>query len=199
MELLIPTGLRPACSYVSELAAVDQPFGHIFRATDLAAGLLILTGALTTRTLRLSGRRHAAGWGALAVFGLATAIDSWLPMSCAPTSDPACAYAEAAGLLPAAHAAHTVSSALAVTSALTALVLLAAPAHDRRQRPLRGRAGTVLLRAQLVATTWTLTSAAAFVAGVGNWALGYGQRLQVLLIAAQLTLLARSVWRTGRR
>ncbi|MER5311882.1 DUF998 domain-containing protein, partial [Streptomyces sp. NPDC002773] len=47
LEAVLGTGLDPVRTYVSELAAADQPFGGLFRATDLAAGLLVLAGAVT--------------------------------------------------------------------------------------------------------------------------------------------------------
>ncbi|MFC8899091.1 DUF998 domain-containing protein [Streptomyces cinereoruber] len=236
LEVLVRTGLDPVRTYVSELAAADQPLGGLFRATDLAAGLLVLAGALTglagawrarggpggpeARSFTESGsagrtgqgpgaRGHGrrdpwalAGWIALAVFGAATVADSRLPLSCAPTVDPACAARETAGLVPATHAAHAVSSSLAMTGALAALVALtvAARRHDRRL-PL-ARTGPVLVALEFAATAWTLAAVAAFEAGKGIWALGAGQRLQVLLVAVWLAVLAHSLAtdaREGRR
>ncbi|MFF1510730.1 DUF998 domain-containing protein [Streptomyces sp. NPDC058326] len=241
LEVLLTTGLDPVRTYVSELAAADQPFGGLFRATDLAAGLLVLAGAVTG----LAGlRRHApvpatrgprpresrlrefrgrelrpretrpqesrprpprpreprprepwsvVGWVALAVFGAATAVDSRLPLSCAPTADPACAAREAAGLVPATHTAHAVSSGLAMTAAVAALVALTVAARrHRRWRPL-ARTGPVLVALELAATLWTLAAVASFEAGKGLWALGAGQRLQVFLVAVWLAVLAYSL------
>ncbi|MEU5012867.1 DUF998 domain-containing protein [Streptomyces sp. NPDC021749] len=233
LELVLTTGLDPVRAYVSELAAADQPLGGLFRATDLAAGLLVLAGALTAptttavtgpattavtgpattavtgpatavtppataRPARAADRAGRAGRIALAVFGAATAVDSRLPLSCAPTSDPVCAARETAGLVPATHTAHAVSSTCAMLGALAALVLLtlAARRHDRRS-PL-ARYGPPLVLAELAATCWTLASVAAFSAGRGTWALGAGQRLQVLLVALYLVLLALRVARPDR-
>lgn len=196
LELVIATGLDPVQAYVSELAAADQPLGGLFRATDLLAGLLVLAGALTALTAlseQPAGRRRAwttAGWAALALFGAATAADSRLPLSCAPTSDPVCAARETAGLVPATHTAHAVSSSLAMTGALAALILLTAAARRHGgPAPLR-RLGPPLVLAELAATLWTLAAVAAFSAGRGTWALGAGQRLQVLLVACYVALLA---------
>ncbi|MFJ7126890.1 DUF998 domain-containing protein [Streptomyces sp. NPDC098101] len=212
LEVLVWTGLDPVRTYVSELAAADQPLGGLFRATDLTAGLLVLAGALTGLAGtwgrrpgdRTAGRDPWAvgGWIALAVFGAATVADSRLPLSCAPTVDPVCAARETAGLVPATHAAHAVSSTLAMTGALAALVALtvAARRHDRRG-PL-ARTGPALVALEFAATAWTLAAVAAFEAGKGVWALGAGQRLQVLLVAAWLAVLAYSLAtdaREGRR
>ncbi|MFE4514008.1 hypothetical protein ACFRMQ_07390 [Kitasatospora sp. NPDC056783] len=55
----------------------------------------------------------------------------------------------------------------------------------------------LLLGAELLATGWSLASIAAFQAGHGTWALGAGQRLQVLLVALWLGLLALGVARSA--
>ncbi|QHC21523.1 DUF998 domain-containing protein [Streptomyces sp. GS7] len=206
LELVIATGLDPVRAYVSELAAADQPLGGLFRATDLVAGLLVLAGALTALTGptgptgSASAERRpwaAAGWGALALFGGATAVDSRLPLSCAPTSDPECAARETAGLVPATHTAHAVSSSLAMLGALAALVLLTAAARRYGNRPVLARFGPPLVLAELAATLWTLAAVAAFSADRGTWALGVGQRLQVLLVALYVALLAGCLARPG--
>ncbi|MGA5066068.1 DUF998 domain-containing protein [Streptomyces exfoliatus] len=233
LEVVVGTGLDPVRTYVSELAAADQPLGGLFRATDLVAGVLVLTGAASGLAGRvatadreavhdrprasadrvasvgrlafagrvaLHGRPRAsadrftiAGWVALAVFGTATAVDSRLPLSCAPTADPLCAARETAGLVPATHTAHAVSSGLAMTGALVAMVALTVAARRHgRWRPL-ARTGPVLVVLELVATGWTLAAVAAFEAGKGMWALGAGQRSQVLLVALWLAVLAYSL------
>ncbi|MFJ8692577.1 DUF998 domain-containing protein [Streptomyces roseolilacinus] len=200
VELPLATGLDPTRSYVSELAATDQPLGALFRATDLLAGVLLLAAALPP--LLAAGRRFWAvtGWAALAVFGAATAADSRLPLSCAPTADAVCQAREDAGLVPATHAAHAVSSGLAMAGAVTAVVALTVAARRYGWWPPLARTGPVLVALELAATAWTLAAVAAFEAGRGHWALGAGQRVQLLLVAVWLLLLARSLpRRAGRR
>ncbi|MEU1025677.1 DUF998 domain-containing protein, partial [Streptomyces sp. NPDC005904] len=69
VETLLPTRLSPLRTYVSELAATDQPYGTFFRSFDLLAGLLVLAGALSALGwLRCRGRA-AAGWTGIALFG----------------------------------------------------------------------------------------------------------------------------------
>ncbi|MCX5382796.1 DUF998 domain-containing protein [Streptomyces sp. NBC_00083] len=194
LELLVQTGLDPIRAYVSELAAADQPLGGLFRATDLAAGVLVLAAAACA--LARCDRRpwSLAGWCGLALFGAATALDSRLPLSCAPTADPVCQARETAGLVPATHTAHAVSSSLAMTGALVGVVALTVAARRYRWWPPLGtRLGPALVGLELLATAWTLASVAAFQAGRGTWALGAGQRLQVLLVALWLAVLAWSV------
>ncbi|MFI1201760.1 DUF998 domain-containing protein [Streptomyces sp. NPDC020883] len=198
LELVIATGLDPVRAYVSELAAADQPLGGLFRATDLVAGLLVLAGALTALAAVRRRPWTVAGLGALALFGAATALDSRLPLSCAPTSDPVCAARETAGLVPATHTAHAVSSTLAMLGALAALVLLTVAARRHGHWPALVRLGPPLVLAELAATAWTLAEVAALTAGRGTWALGVGQRLQVLLVALYVALLAGCLARDAR-
>ncbi|MFJ5707002.1 DUF998 domain-containing protein [Streptomyces sp. NPDC093105] len=220
LEAVVRTGLDPVRAYVSELAATDQPFGGLFRAADLAAGLLVLTGAaLGLRAARAravpepgvprwartdprrAGRRPwlLVGWSALALFGAATALDSRLPLSCAATADPGCAAREAAGLLPATHTAHAVSSGLAMAGALVAMTALTVAARRYGLWPPLARTGPALLALALAATVWTLAAVAAFESGHGGGALGAAQRLQVLLVAVWTGVLAVSVAREAAR
>ncbi len=198
LELVIATGLDPVRAYVSELAAADQPLGGLFRATDLVAGLLVLAGALTALAAVRRRPWTVAGLSALALFGAATALDSRLPLSCAPTSDPVCAARETAGLVPATHTAHAVSSTLAMLGALAALVLLTVAARRYGHWPALARLGPPLVLTQLAATAWTLAEVAALTAGRGTWALGVGQRLQVLLVALYVAVLAGCLARGAR-
>ncbi len=198
LELVIATGLDPVRAYVSELAAADQPLGGLFRATDLVAGALVLAGALTALAAVRRRPWTAAGLSALALFGAATALDSRLPLSCAPTSDPVCAARETAGLVPATHTAHAVSSTLAMLGALAALLLLTVAARRYGHWPALARLGPPLVLAELAATAWTLAEVAALTAGRGTWALGVGQRLQVLLVALYVALLAGCLARDAR-
>ncbi|MFF5424431.1 MULTISPECIES: DUF998 domain-containing protein [unclassified Streptomyces] len=221
LDIVLGSGPDPVRGYVSELAAEDQPFGGFFRAADRTAGFLVLAGALAgllatlrrrtappppagvpswaRRPDRASGTAWSvAGWAALAVFGAATVADSWLPLSCAPTTDPACAAREAAGAVPATHAAHAVSSGLATTGAVVAMILLTAAARRHGRWGTLARTGAVVLALELAVTAWTLAAVTAHEAGTGNWALGLAQRLQVLLVALWLAVLARALHRERR-
>lgn len=198
LEVVLATGLDPVGTYVSELAAEDQPFGTFFRSTDLVAGSLVLAGAVWALVRAVRGPREPwtlIGWAGVAFFGAATAVDSRLPLSCTPTADPECAAREAAGLVPATHTAHAVSSSLAMTGALIGIVGLTFAARRYGRLPELARFGPALVVLELAATGWTLGSIAAFEAGHGTWGLGVGQRLQVLFVAVWLGLLALSLAR----
>lgn len=196
LETPLRTGLAPVHTYVSELAAQDQPYGTLFRTTDLVAGVLILAAAGCALPLLPRRRDALAGWAGLALFGAATAVDSRLPLSCAPVADAGCAAREQAGLVPLTHTAHAVSSALAVAGALLAMVFLTSAARRHGVWPALARTGPALVALELAATAWTLTSVAAFDAGRGTWALGLAQRAQLLLIAAWLVLFSWSLLRS---
>ncbi len=216
LEAFLPTGLSPLRTYVSELAAEDQPYGTFFRTLDLAAGILVCAGAvvgLGWLRPRAAARGRAllavGGWVAVAVFGAATAADSRLPLSCAPTADAACAARERAGAVPFAHAAHAVSSSVAVAGALVGMVLLTVVVHRSGARgggPAGARFRGLLLTlvgVELIATVWTLAAVAAFdsghgTSGHGTWGLGVAQRMQLLTIAVWLVVMAWLVW-AGRR
>lgn len=203
LEVVFSTGVNPIETYVSELAAQDQPLGGLFRATDFTAGLLAFLGGLLAlaRLPRHPGSRGpwaVAGWAGITLFGAATAADAWLPLSCRPTVDPVCAARETAGLVPATHQAHAVSSSLAMTGALLGIVALTVAARRYGRLAPLARFGPALVALELLATVWTLTAIALFTAGHGTWALGAGQRLQVLLVAIWLGVLAHSVHREGR-
>lgn len=198
LEVVVHTGLDPVQTYVSELAAADQPLGGLFRATDLAAGALVFAGSAWA--LWRCDRRawSVAGWAGLVLFGAATVADSRLPLSCAPTVDPECAARETAGLVPATHTAHAVSSSVAMTGALVGVVALTVAARRYGRWAPLARLGPPLVALELAVTVWTLAAIAAFEAGRGTWSLGAGQRAQVLLVAVWLGVLAYAVARENR-
>ncbi|MGW0567938.1 DUF998 domain-containing protein [Streptomyces tauricus] len=197
MEVVLPTALPPAHTYVSELAATDQPYTTLFRTADLVAGVLAAAAAtllsvrtrtrtrMQTRTRPRGGPVTRTGRVALLLFGVATAVDSRLPLSCTPTTDPECAAREAGGLVPWTHDAHTVSSTVALCAILVAMATLTRTA----------RFGPALLALELAATVWTLAAVAALEAGHDGWGLGIAQRLQVGVIAIWLGALAVSLLR----
>ncbi|MCW8101312.1 DUF998 domain-containing protein [Streptomyces tauricus] len=194
MEVVLPTALHPARTYVSELAATDQPYTTLFRTADLVAGALAAAAAtllsvptrtrMRTRTRPRRGPVARTGAAALLLFGVATAVDSRLPLSCTPT-DPECATRETAGLVPWTHDAHTVSSTIALCAILVAMATLTRTV----------RHGPALLALELAATAWTLAAIAALETGHDGWGLGIAQRLQVGVIAIWLGVLAVSLLR----
>ncbi|MDQ1039080.1 hypothetical protein QFZ75_005496 [Streptomyces sp. V3I8] len=200
LEAVLDTGLPPAHTYVSELAATNQPYGTLFRTTDLAAGLLVCAAALTAPRTGLHGRSPwtRVGRAGLLLFGAATAIDSRLPLSCTPTTDPACAARETAGLVPPAHTAHTLSSTLALCGVLVAMVALTRTARRYAPTSPQARASLALAVLEPAATAWTLAAIAALESGGHDgWGVGLAQRLQVGVIAVWLATQAVTLLRAA--
>ncbi|MFI6786445.1 alpha/beta fold hydrolase [Nonomuraea sp. NPDC050383] len=113
--------LGGAAGYVSELAARDQPWTRLFRATDALAGLACLLGvALAPRT-----DGEGAGWLLLAVFAVLTIAGAALPLDCAVLSDPSCAH-RARSL---AHHVHAVAGVPSAACGVAAMVLLSLRWH----------------------------------------------------------------------
>jgi pimeloyl-ACP methyl ester carboxylesterase len=154
--------------YVGELAARDQPWTRLFRATEVLAGLACLLGvALLPRM-----RRQWPGWLAMAGFGAFTAVGGLFPYDCATFSVPGCAR----GAPSLSHHVHAVSCVLAVAAVLVAMVLLTLSWHAW---------GAALLTGASLGVAPLVPAAA--VAGAGAGAL---QRAQLLLIAAWLVYVA---------
>lgn len=194
LEAVLSTGLAPTRTYVSELAARDQPYGALFRTTDLVAGVLVWAAGLRALLrLRPWGGWGTAGWAGLVLFGAATAVDSRLPLSCPPTVDPECAARERAGLVPVTHIAHATSSAIAVCGVLVALLSLTLAARGHAPRSLLARCGPALAGLELAATAWTLAAIAAL--GTADWSVGIAQRLQVGVVGVWLGVVAVSAVR----
>lgn len=111
--------------------------------------------------------------------------------------DPECAARETAGLVPATHQAHAVSSSLAMTGALVGIVALTVAARRYDRLAPLARYGPALVALELLATAWTLTAIAMFSAAAHLGA-RRRQRLQVLIVAVWLALLAYSVHKERR-
>ncbi|MBD7950417.1 DUF998 domain-containing protein [Oerskovia rustica] len=136
--------LDPTRSYLSELAALDQPTSALFRGTDLAAGALVVFGlavlGVAYRRRRAAGHPAATPvqrvtFWALVAFGLATMADALLPLDCA-LSVGTCAAREEAGAVSAAHHAHTFSSVASGIGSFVASAGIVWLARARRRTPL---------------------------------------------------------------
>ncbi|NRQ38895.1 alpha/beta fold hydrolase [Nonomuraea sp. NN258] len=154
--------------YVSELAAVDQPWARLFRAGDVLSGLACLAGVALTPHVR----GEWPGWLALGGFGLLLAAGGAFPLDCAPISDEECGTA---GLSP-AHRVHELAGVLGTAAVLAAMVLLA----------VRWRSWVAWLFTglTLAATAVLLVAVAA-----GQWA-GIAHRVLMTLIAVWLVYVA---------
>ncbi|MCD2190494.1 DUF998 domain-containing protein [Actinomycetospora soli] len=183
---LLGARLDPGRSYVSELAALDQPHSAVFRTVDAVVGLVVvLAGGHVVRRGRVAAVRGAGV--ALALFGVATLLDVAAPMTCAPSADAPCAAAEASRSA-LAFGVHEVSSLLANAAAIGAVGLLAvARSRDRgADQPASPLEGTLLVGLALIASSGLVVVLEETV-GLGlDAVVGWVQRVQVLTLSAVL-------------
>ncbi|CAM3811993.1 hypothetical protein GCM10009799_07240 [Nocardiopsis rhodophaea] len=180
VEFVLPTGIDPGLSFVSELSAADAPFGALFRATDRVSGVLAIVCALAGLAWGSRGRWSRVLWLGLLLFGGATFADTILTMDCMVSADAVCAAKERAGELSAAHTAHSYSSSVSGTAGLVGAGALAL--HQRGSRA----AGPV----------WALfaTQLAAMAAVLVLLAIGGGQPVDGLGIAQRVQIGAVAAW-----
>ena len=189
LELVLPTGLDPARAYTSELAALDQPYGFLFRTADLVTGVVLLVAAILALTLR---RRllTTIGWAALGMFAVATMADSRMPLHCAAHAGAQCAALEDAGVYDDARLLHETTSASAATRNASTDTAAAVAAY-RYGWPRWLRWSVVgIVATYVVGTVWTLWAVDADGRGDDFWLLGYAQRLQLLAVSGWIAYLA---------
>ncbi|RLU99476.1 hypothetical protein CTZ27_15065 [Streptomyces griseocarneus] len=192
-ESLLDTGEDPVRTYVSELAAGQQPYHALFQATDLASGLCALLAGVLALLYIERRRWSVTGFAALAVFGADTAVESRCPLTCALAGDPACTALDAAGRLPTVDTVHAVTSAVAVVSAITALLALTAAARGGLPWPLLARFGPRLNVALFAAGLWVGGAVIAFNVRQVNLWLGLAERVQLSLISAGVLVVGVSI------
>lgn len=191
---LLGSRLDPASSFVSELAALDQPGSTVFRLVDMVVGVVVAVAGLVAAR----GGRHRWGWAGswFAVFGVGTVLDAATPMSCAPSAGSRCPVGEGAGLADLV-GPHELTSLLSNVAVLVAMALVTRSWWSRRRAGLRA---TVLQRACIsslpVAAVTGLVAVlhATVFGGLGSW-VGWVQRVQVLTISTVVVALGVSLLR----
>ncbi|MFB7668228.1 DUF998 domain-containing protein [Kitasatospora sp. NPDC056138] len=179
LEFTLPTGLDPRHSYVSELYAADQPFRVLFSTIELTCAALVTTAGLLAHD-RTGSHWARTGWGFLAAFGIFSAADVALPMSCAPSVSHGCQ---------AVHRWHTVTSGLVHFALFASMTLLSLAARTERPvLPLVGRWGPRLLPCALVSAVATVGP----LLGHPGWQ-GVPQRLHLVLVGLWFALLATAL------
>lgn len=176
LEFLLPTGLDPRHSYVSELYAADQPFQGLFSGIEVACALLVTAGALLAR-YTLPGRLAATGWWAVIAFAACSVADTIVPMRCAPSVAPSCE---------AVNPWHTTTSALVHFAIFSSMALLSAAAKTGCPSwPLVRRWGPWLLPCAMVCAVATVGP----LFGGPGWH-GIPQRAHLILVGTWFALLA---------
>lgn len=174
-EALVGYPLIASRAYVSELAARDQALGWLFRLSDLAAGLLLVSATVLAlrRLPRGVGLRRVLA-SCFVIAALGTIADVIFPMDCAE-SEARCAHQVHAGAVSLSHHIHLISSTIAVIAFLGAAAL----AVIISRRCAHRRAGLILALAVLMA----VTLAAQGVCFAINIGLGWPQRVHVIATA----------------
>lgn len=194
LQFPLHLGIDPVHAYASELAAVTRPDHRLFMSTDLAAGVLAVAAAAIMlpisrpRSLRIA-------WLGLVVFGAATAVDSLLPLPCAPHTDPGCAAREATHQLPITDSLHLVSSAAAVAGLLAAIVCFTI---GTRLGTLAHRTGVLISAVSVTTTVWTIAEVVVDDTSRTHEQVGLAQRLQLVSLAFGVAYIAWLSW-TDRR
>ncbi|MFD7710658.1 DUF998 domain-containing protein [Streptomyces sp. NPDC059785] len=181
LQFVVPTGMDQRNSYVSEVFAADQPHRVLFGGIETGTALLVTgAAALALPGVRRDGagaRWAAAGWAAVAAFGLCSLADVAWPMRCAPSREAGC---------PTDNAAHTLTSGsvhFALFASMAAF-LCAARADPARWRRLARRTRWLLP----VSMTAAILSAGPYVGLQGSQ--GTAQRIHLATVAVWFWLLA---------
>ncbi|MEV0265487.1 DUF998 domain-containing protein [Streptomyces sp. NPDC050617] len=177
LQWWVPTGLDWRDSYVSEAFAVGRPHRMVFNVVELATAAIVLAAAGLAAAA--PGRRgwSAAGWGAVAAFGVCSVADVALPMRCAPSQEAGC---------PVDNVAHTLTSGLVhlfIFASIAAFILAARSATGSGSRA--GRWAVWLLP---VSMATAIASAGPYVGYPGGQ--GITQRLHLVTVGVWLCLLA---------
>lgn len=187
LEVALPGGPSVLRSQISELSAPGQPGAGLFRAADVASGVLVL--ALVPGWWRAS-RTVAVS---IAVWGVGLALAAIFAASCADSLQPGCLGSSLPGpgtsLRDNLHDIGSVASVLAVLLGILVAGRVLWRRGDLRRGALVAALGVTCCLLGLVETTED-------VLGVSPWR-GVCQRSQVALLSVALVLLA-DPWRWPR-
>ncbi|WP_282784495.1 DUF998 domain-containing protein [Nocardia sp. CC201C] len=190
LEFVLPVGIDPFTSFLSQLAERGAPFRGVFTTADTLTGAMLVVAA--GGGLLLFPRRGytTVGWVALGCFGAATIADAQAPL------DPAAEVpAGESPLFPQLHQVHALTSTLAVFSIFVAMLAFTVAAFRYRQWPIVRHAGLWILVIGSVATAWLLTADNL----PGDHGLGIAQRVQVGAMSLWLLALGAQVAAANRR
>lgn len=176
LEFVLPTGLDPVRSFVSEHYPVFQPYQQLFRAADVVAGATYVIVALFLRRVLQPDRSAVVLCWSLAVFGSGTVTDAVFVPDCVSTVDPVCERLEFTGQVSWQHLLHLGSS---VVTQLAVVVI--AFAAGRLAARYGTRADRTLIRVLL--TIWAVAGLTCVAGYPLGWP-GLPQRIQLLAMSA---------------
>jgi Protein of unknown function (DUF998) len=186
-----PSRLDPFNSMISELEVPGQPFSEFFRWSSLLSGVAaaVFAAGLSRRIPR--GGPGLAGSVALAVFGVAGAIDALIPMDCAPSASVVCFRAELSGPTSWPYQAHTWFDVAGTIALLAALWLLGRHLRHHPGRRVAAVASGIGFVGLCLGSGVLTVMSIWYLPGVG-----LVQRLVVLATSAWLAVLAVAQRRT---
>ncbi|MBB5913582.1 hypothetical protein BJY24_002449 [Nocardia transvalensis] len=183
LEFVLPVGLNPINSFLSELDADGRPYGWVFSVADTVTGSLALAAALGGLFAFTRRRLSTVAWIALGCFGASTIADAQWPIKpCSGDCDN--------GLFPQLHQVHALTSTLAVTSIFVAMITFSVAAFRYRRWPILRHSGLWILVLGAATTLWMMIADNL----PGDYALGIAQRIQVGSMSLWLVALAVQIW-----
>ncbi|MGV9674567.1 DUF998 domain-containing protein [Nocardia sp. NPDC003482] len=188
LEFVLPLGLDPVTSFLSELDAEGRPYRWVFSVADTVSGTLALLAAIGGLFAFSRRPLSTVGWVALGCFGAATIADAQWPLR--PCSN----CGGDSGLFPQLHQVHALTSTLAVTSIFVAMIGFSVAAFRYRRWPILRHSGLWILLLGSAVTAWLLIADNL----PGNYALGVAQRIQVGAMSLWLIALAVQIWVADR-
>ena len=194
LEFVLPTGLSPTESFLSELEGYGQPFRSVFSTADKIAGLSALVAAVLG-WMSYAHRRSAmmsAGWISLGVFGTWTIADACAPVGCFARPGAHCPTPYH-GMFAQLHSLHALTSTVSVNAIFVAMIALTVVARQMNWNAVR-RPGMAILAVTSLATAWMLVADNL----PHDFALGWAQRVQVGGMSLWLLILAVAVSREIR-
>ena len=180
-----PSRLDPFNSMISELEVPGQPLSEFFRSSSLLSGVAAALFAVGLYRRLPRGRLGLAACGALAVFGVAGAVDALIPMDCAPSASAVCFRDELDGPTSWPYQAHSWFDVAGTVALLAALWLLGRHLRHRTGWQVAGVASGVGFVWLCVGSVVLTVMAIWYLPGVG-----LVQRLVVLATSAWLAVLA---------
>ena len=156
LEIVFTRRLPNPHEWISELAALDQPYGEWFRVGDRATAIICLIATAAALVGARGSRWSRIGWWMVGVFAVATALDSTVwNMVCAPSSNAACAAREASGAVPIGHQLHLLSSSIAVVASILSMIaFVVADSVEPTPASVR-RVGRYMLAVVMTTQIWT--------------------------------------------
>jgi Protein of unknown function (DUF998) len=196
LQFPLRLGTDPVRAYASELAATNGPDHRLFLLTDLTAGLLAAAAAMV---MLLTGQPRSlplrVAWAGVASFGAATAVDSLLPLPCAPHLDRGCAVRPAGHQLPITDALHTVTSSAAIVGLLVAIVCFT---MCTRHGTLAHHIGAAITIVSVTSTVWTIAEVVLDDTSPSREQVGLAQRIQLIALAGAVAYTAWRSWTSAQ-